>query len=194
MTAPAPGRQDVQGRYTVAQYVDLVRQGVLRPDDRVELLDGVIVVMSPKNPWHDTVVHLVFEALRRTVGSRAAVRCQATLLLEPGSAPEPDVAVVPGAIADYVAAHPTTALLVAECADVSLPYDRLSKSRMYAAAGIAEYWIVSRRDDAVEIFRDPDPASAVYRTRQLARRGEGIQVVALDGADVAVDELLPPLA
>ncbi len=194
MAAPAPAKRDVPGRYTVAQYTDLVRQGVLRPDDRVELLEGVIVVMSPKNPWHDTAVHCIFDAVRQAVGKRAAVRCQATLVLEPSSAPEPDVAVVPGAITDYVAAHPTTALLVVECADSSLPQDRLSKSRMYAAAGIPEYWIVSRRDDAVEVFRDPDPATATYRSRRLAARGERIGLVALAGTDVAVVELLPPVA
>jgi Uma2 family endonuclease len=191
MDAPAPVTQDVSGRYSVAQYIDLVRQGVLQPDDRVELLEGVIVVMSPKNPWHDTAVHCVADTLRRVVGDRAAIRSQATLLLEPGSAPEPDVAVVAGSITDYVARHPTTALLVVECADASLPQDRLSKSRMYAAAGITEYWIVSRRDDAVEVFRDPDVGTAVYRTRFLAIRGERIAPVACPG-DVAVDELLPP--
>jgi len=192
MTEPAPEKRDVPGRYTVAQYIDLVRQGVLRPDDRVELLEGVIVVMSPKNPWHDSAVHYTLQALQRAVGNQAAVRCQATLLLEPGSAPEPDIAVVAGTIGDYVMAHPTTALLIVECADASLPQDRLSKSRMYAAAGVAEYWIVSRRDDGVEVFRDPDPANAIYRTRRLAGRGERITLVALPGVAVAVTEVLPP--
>jgi Uma2 family endonuclease len=194
MTEPAPETGDASGRYTVAQYFDLVRQGVLQPDDRVELLEGVIVVMSPKNPWHDTAVNCALQALLRAIGTRAAVRCQSTFLLEPRSAPEPDIAVVPGTIGDYVAAHPTTALLVVECADTSLPQDRLSKSRMYAAASIAEYWIVSRRDDAVEIFRDPDPTNAIYRTRRFAHRGEHIALVALSEVDVAVSDLLPPSA
>src|SRR5258706_78649 len=87
--------------------------------------------------------------------------------------------------------HPAAALLVVECSDTSLPQDRLSKSRMYAAAGIVEYWIVSRRDDAVEVFRDPDVATAVYRTRRLAGRGDRITPVAYTD-DVAVDDLLPP--
>jgi Uma2 family endonuclease len=192
MTVPAPANRDAPGRYTVAQYTDLVRQGVLGPDDRVELLEGVIVVMSPKNPWHDTAVHCVSDVLRRAVGSRAAVRSQATLLLE-RSAPEPDVAVVPGTITDYVRTHPTTALLVVECADASLPQDRLSKSRMYATAGITEYWIISRRDDAVEVFREPDAESATYRVRWLAVRGERIALVALGGVEVAVEDMLPPV-
>jgi len=192
MTEPAPETWDASGRYTVAQYFDLVRQGVLQPDDRVELLEGVIVVMSPKNPWHDTAVNCALQALLRAIGNRAAVRCQSTLLLPPGSAPEPDIAVVPGTMGDYVAAHPSTALLVVECADTSLPQDRLSKSRMYAAAGIAEFWIVSRRDDAVEIFRDPDSANAVYRSRRFAGRGEQVALIALPAVDVQVAELLPP--
>jgi Uma2 family endonuclease len=192
MAAPAPAKPEAPGRYTVAQYFDLVRQGDLQPDDHVELLEGVIVAMSPKNPWHDTAVNCVSDVLRRVVGGQAAVRCQSTLLFE-RSAPEPDVAVVPGTITDYVAAHPTTALLVVECADSSLPQDRLSKSRMYAAAGIPEYWIVSRRDDAVEVFRDPDPASAIYRVRRRAGRGERIELVVLHGSAVAVDDIMPPI-
>ncbi|MGH7893272.1 MAG: Uma2 family endonuclease, partial [Candidatus Binatia bacterium] len=172
MAAPAPAEQDVPGRYTVAQYFDLVRQGVLQPDDRVELLDGVIVAMSPHNPWHETAVQRAFIALLGAVQGRAAVRCQVSLLLGPRSSPEPDVAVVPGTIDDYVTRHPTAALLVVECADTSLPQDRLSKSRIYAAAGIPAYWIVSRRDDAVEVFWNPERATATYQNRRLAGRGE----------------------
>ena len=185
---PAP--TDVRGRYTIDEYFDLERQGVLGPDDRVELLEGVVVSMSPPSPWHDSIVNCVDEALQRAVGSRAAVRCQSTLILQ-RSAPQPDVAVVAGTIHDYFEKHPTTALLVVECADTSLPQDRLSKSRIYAVAGIPEYWIVSRRDDAVEVFRDPELASATYQTRRLVRRGERIALVAID-ASVALDELLPP--
>jgi Uma2 family endonuclease len=192
MADPAPAGPDDPGRYTVVQFMDLVRQGVLGPDDRVELLEGVIVAVAPSNPWHAVVVERVAGALRRAVGERGAVRAQHALVLEPSSIPEPDVAVVPGRDLDYLDAHPTHALLVVECADTSLPQDRLSKSRMYARAGIPEYWIVSRRDDAVEVMRDPDRATAAYRERRLARRGARIELAACSGVGVAVDELLPP--
>ena len=193
MAVPAPAKRDVPGLYTVAQYTDLVRQGVLGPDDHVELLEGVIVAMSPKNPWHDTAVNCVADALRRAVEGRAAVRCQSSLVL-PASVLDPDVAVVPGTQVDYAAAHPDTALLVVECADWSLPQDRLSKARIYARAGIVEYWIVSRRDDAVEVFRSPTPDTASYGTRFLARRGQRLTLVAFADTTVDVAELLPPVA
>ncbi|HXJ35521.1 MAG TPA: Uma2 family endonuclease [Candidatus Eisenbacteria bacterium] len=191
MAAPAPAEQGTPGRYTVAQYADLVRQGVLGPDDRVELLDGVIVAVAPQNPWHAAVLDQVKNVLASVVGDRATVRVQSPLALGPRSMPEPDVAVVAGRSLDFVVAHPTSALLVAECADASVQQDRLTKAAIYAAAGIPEYWIVSRRDDAVEVFRDPDPAAATYRTRRLARRGERLAPVAITGAGVAVDDLLP---
>ncbi|MGH7893273.1 MAG: Uma2 family endonuclease [Candidatus Binatia bacterium] len=193
MAAPAPAEQDVPGRYTVAQYFDLVRQGVLQPDDRVELLEGVIVAMSPHNPWHAAVLDQVKNVLVRVVGERGTVRVQSPLALPPHSVPEPDVAVVAGRSLDFVVAHPTSALLVVECADSSLQQDRLTKSAIYAAAGIPEYWIVSRRDDAVEVFRDPDHTTASYRDRRFAHLGERLTLVALAHIEITVDDLLPPV-
>ena len=77
------------------------------------------------------------------------IRAQLPLMPSPTSAPEPDVAVVAGQRTDYDHCHPTTALLLVEIADTSLPQDRLTKSRIYAAAGIPEYWIVNLRDQCV---------------------------------------------
>ena len=74
----------------------------------------------------------------------------------------------------------------------SLPQDRLSKSRIYAGADVPEYWIVNLRDDGVEVFRQPDPGQRVYTARLVAGRGDRLELVALPGAAVAVDDLLPP--
>jgi Uma2 family endonuclease len=176
---------------TVERYFALVDEGLLEPDDRVELLEGVVVAMSPRNPLHDTVVSLVDRALARAVGGRAAVRCQCSLVLGRWSVPEPDVLVVPGRERDYLTAHPTTALLAIEVADTSLAQDRLTKAALYAAAGIPEYWIVNLRDRVVEALRDPDPAAARYRERAVVRHGERLSIAALGGIEVAADDLLP---
>jgi Uma2 family endonuclease len=177
--------------YTVDAYFRLVDDGVLRPEDRVELLDGVIVAEPPMDPPHATGVHLVGKALTRAVGDLALVRVQSPLVADPLSAPEPDVAVVAGRAADYLARHPSTALLVVEVAASSLPQDRLSKSRIYAGAGVAEYWIVNLRDDCVEVFRTPDRERRVYGERALAHRGDQLRLLALPEVGVAVDDLLP---
>jgi Uma2 family endonuclease len=184
---PAPEDQ----RFTVERYFALAEQGVLEPDDRVELLEGVVVAVSPRSGRHDAGIHLVLEALRGALGPRAVIRVQSALLIGQHSAPEPDVAVVPGAIRDYDNKHPTSAYLVVEVADSTLPQDRITKARMYAGAGIPEYWIVNLRDDRVEVFRDPDATRRVYRSAAVARAGERLSFVAYSDATVAVGDLLP---
>jgi Uma2 family endonuclease len=190
MTDLAPSIPSEPTRISVERYLGLVEAGVFGEDDRVELLEGVIVAMAPQNPPHAAGVARADQALRQAIGGRAHVRPQLSLVLR-RSVPEPDLAVVPGAVDDYVTSHPTTALLVIEIADSSLKQDRLSKAAIYAAAGIPEYWIVNLRDEVVEVSRDPDPAQARYRVVRSAARGERLELVALPGAALDASELLP---
>ena len=177
-------------RVTVEQFFGLVETGVLTEDDRVELLEGVIVAMSPTHPAHDSAVTRVSAALYDAVARRAVVRTQCSLIVG-RSVPEPDVAVVPGSFADYDTAHPREALLIVEVADSSLPQDRISKARIYAAAGVPEYWIVNLREGVVEVLREPDVATARYRTSRLAQPDDRLELAALPGASVTVSDLLP---
>lgn len=178
-------------RYTVERYFGLVEQGVLGARDRVELLDGVIVAEPPMDPPHAAGITLVAQALEAVVQRRALIRVQAPFLVGPFSVPEPDVAVVPGTVADYFSQHPSTALLVVEISASTLQQDRLSKSRIYAGANVPEYWIVNLRDQLVEIFRAPDPAQRVYADRHSARRGERIVPVSFPDAHIGVDDIMP---
>lgn len=140
--------------YSVAAYFGLLRSGALSQDDRVELLDGVIVAEPPMDPPHASGISYVSDAVRRAVGDRALVRVQAPLVANPFSVPEPDLAVVAGDKAAYLEQHPTTALLVIEVSDSSLAQDRLSKSRIYAGA-------VARRGEAIALVALPDAVVAV---------------------------------
>jgi Uma2 family endonuclease len=184
-----PARTEL--RYTTKQYFALVEQGVLDPDDRVELLEGVIVSMSPQSARHASAIRRVDLALRKTLGERALVDGQLPLLIGKYSAPEPEVMVLAGAVEDYDDAHPTTALLVVEVADSSLQQDRITKSAIYAAGGIREYWLVNLRDDCVEVSRGLDQKRRRYRQTFIARRGDAIELAAFPGAKVVVNELLP---
>jgi Uma2 family endonuclease len=177
-------------RMTVERYFGLVEAGVLSEDDRVELLEGVIVAMTPSNPPHAAAVGLVTRALMLALGDRAAIRTHCTIVLPPWSAPEPDVAVVAGSHHDYATAHPQTALLVVEVADSSLLQDRLSKAAIYAAARIPEYWIVNLRAGVVEVMRDPDREQARYRDVRAYAEGARIALVEIP-AEVSVADLLP---
>src|SRR5436309_11692776 len=191
MARPAPSDPAVPARWPAEQYLRLVDQGVLAPDDRVELLEGVIVAMAPQNEPHAAGVRRVARALFRAVGDRAVVQVQLSLISGRHSVPEPDAAVLPGTIADYDRAHPRTALLVVEVADTSLKQDRITKRAIYAAAGIPEYWIVNVRDDCVEVRRQPEPGERRYASTAIARRGERIELAALPVVTVVVDDLLP---
>jgi Uma2 family endonuclease len=178
-------------RLTVDQYFALGRTGTISPDDRVELLAGVVVTMAPRNPPHEAAVNHAFRALLRAVGERATVRCQSSLVLGAHSVPEPDVAVCPGADASYDDVHPTTALLLVEVADSSLAQDRITKSALYAAAAVPEYWIVNLRERHVEIRRAPRAETAEYTEVFIHLEGDAIELAALPGVIVAVGELLP---
>jgi Uma2 family endonuclease len=187
MDRPAPD----DARFTIEQYYGLVEQGLLGPDDRVELLEGVVVGMAPQNPPHAAATQHTAQVLQAALGAAGMVRVQLPLHLGQ-SVPEPDVAVVPPRADWYASAHPTTALLVVEVAQSSVPQDRITKSRIYAGAEIPEYWILNLRDDVVEVSRAPDPHHLCYRDARLARRGERLELLAFPGVSVAVSDLLPP--
>lgn len=177
--------------YSVDAYFKLVDTGVLQADDRVELLDGVIVAEPPMDPPHATGITLVAKTLQKTVGERATVRIQSPLIADPHSVPEPDIAIVAGSPSDYLDHRPQSALLVVEVSASSLQQDRLSKSRIYAGARVTEYWILNLRDDCIEVFRAPDAERRVYGERAIAQRGDRLQLVEFPEVSVAVSDLLP---
>lgn len=183
-------------RWTRAEFERLADSGILRPNERVELIGGRIVEMSPQDPDHTTGIQLSDESLRRAFGSGFTIRTQVPLALSEDGEPEPDVAVVPGSPRDYAAEHPTTALLVVEVARTSLAFDRGEKASLYASAGVPEYWIVNLVDRRLEVHREPVPVPGApfghaYRTRTLLLPGESVQPLARPEASVAVADLLP---
>lgn len=190
---PALPDEAADPRMTVEEYLALFERGLLEADDRVELLDGVVVAMAPSNPPHCGNTERVVRALRRALGERAHVREEKPLIVGRHSLPEPDAAVVPVDPYDYTRSHPKTAFLVVEVSDSSLPQDRLSKSRIYAGDGIPEYWIVNLRQDRIEMLRDPDRRRRCYRETTIVARGTRLELVALPSATVLSDDLLPPV-
>jgi Uma2 family endonuclease len=176
--------------FTVSGYFALVEQGYLEADDHVELLEGLVVASPPRSPLHASVIMRVDAALRTAVGERASIRVQMPLIAGPRSVPEPDIALVAGGPDDYRESHPEHALLVVEVSDSSLPHDRLTKSRVYAKAGVVEYWIVNLRERRIEVHTTPDAGKRVYKTIRDAEAGDVIELAALPGARVPVAELL----
>ena len=194
MTEPAPAAPGLPARLTVEQYFALVDQGVLEENERVELLEGVVVAMASENVWHASGVRYAYEALRAAVEPRAYVDQQHCFIAGAMSVPEPDIAVLPGMPSDYLTHHPSSAHLLVEVADSSLVQDRLTKTGIYAAAGIPEYWILARKGDQVLVSTGAIPSERRYAIVRIARRGETITLAALPDVTVRVDDLLPPQA
>lgn len=134
------------------EYDRLVELGHFQ-DARIELLEGQLVQMTPIGPPHSSCVQKLGMLLIPALAGRAAVRIQSPFAALDTSEPEPDVAVVP--VGDYDTKHPHEAFLVIEVAESSLARDRGVKRRIYAAAGVPEYWIVDVRERSVEVYRGP---------------------------------------
>lgn len=183
-------------RYTVAEYHDLIRDGVLGKSDPVELLEGYLVLQMPRGPRHDHAVAYIARKLSRMLPDEWWVGPQTAATLSE-SEPEPDVSVARGGVMAFRDHHPGPAdlALLVEASDSSLTRDRRDKARIYARDGIPVYWIVSVPDRRIEVYTDPDPAAdpPAYRTRTDFPVGTAAPVV-LDGTPVGtipVAEVIP---
>jgi Uma2 family endonuclease len=176
-------------RWTREEYERMVDAGILGPSDRVELVEGEIVVTSPERGPHAAAIDLGSEALRRIFGAGFTVRVQHPLALGLESEPEPDIAIVRGSPRDYVSGHPSSAVLVVEVSDSSLDYDRATKASLHARAGIAEYWIINLVDPCLEVHRDPRDAAG-YQSVTRLDRGSKVSPLAAPHSHVAVDDLI----
>jgi Uma2 family endonuclease len=188
-------REATTRRWRRVEYERLVDLGVF-VGERLELLDGVLVVREPQGSPHAAVVMRIGQVLAAAFGEGWHPRLQAPLALGEHSEPEPDIAVVAGAALDYVAAHPSTAALVVEVADSSLRLDRHFKAAVYARAGLHEYWIVNLVDRALEVHREPQPPADaaddwIYRSVEVLRPPASVTPLAAPSAQVPVADLLP---
>lgn len=168
-----------------SEYDRLIELGVF-DDERVELIEGVLVKMSPQRAPHASTVQRLNELLMQRREGRFTVRVQLPLALSEVTEPEPDVAVAP--LGDYDTEHPRTALLIIEVADTTLRKDR-RKATVYASAGIAEYWIVNLGARAVEVYTSPEGDR--YAEVRTLRTGETLRPLALPDLAIAVAEILP---
>ncbi len=176
-------------RWSREAYDRAVEAGTFGDGDRIELIEGELVTMTPQGSRHAAVATRVATRLAAAFGSECHVRTQMPLAAGADSELEPDVAVVEGSDFDYLEAHPATARLVVEVSDDSVGRDRSVKQRLYARCGIPEYWIVALLDARLEVYRDP--VGDGYRTVQSLGAGEAVAPLARPAAAIAVADLLP---
>ncbi len=181
-------------KWSTAEFHRLGDAGLFEGQNLI-LVDGEFLEMPPPNPPHDMALILVDAVLRACFPTGHVFRTQMSLVLGQTTDPVPDYAVVAGSARDFVQ-KPTTAVLVAEVSDSSLDYDTTDKASLYAAAGIADYWVVDLVNRQVVVMRDPvaDPTAKYgswYSTVAGVPVGQAVSPLAAPAASVVVADLMP---
>src|SRR2546422_9417382 len=144
--------------FTRQEYLRVAEVGILKPTERVELIRGEIVEMSPIGRRHQAFVANLNQLLTLRIAGRAIVSVQNPVVIADDTEPEPALKIIRRRSVPYkdLEAHGNDVLLLIEVSETSLSYDRSTKLRLYAEAGIAEYWVVDCSAESVEVHRAPD--------------------------------------
>lgn len=190
--ATSPNEEPALKLFTVADYYRMGEAGVFAPDESVELLEGGIYEVSPKNPKHTGTVRRAARLFAQELGGRVYLMTQDPARMSDTSEPEPDITLALPRADDYMDAHPTPEqiLLVVEVSLTTLTYDRNIKGRIYAAAGIKQYLVLNLRERQLEDHRDPSAEG--YGTKHTYTADESFNLVAFPEIEIKVGNLLPP--
>jgi len=176
-------------RFTVEEYYEMGRAGILHEDDRVELIEGEIIEMSPIGSKHAACVKRLNRRFTQGLGDRAVVSVQDPVRINRHSEPEPALAVLQPRQDDYAIGHPgpVDVLLLIEVAETSARYDREVKLPLYARAGIPEVWLIDLESGEVEAHRRP--SQGTYSDVERYGRGDSVAPAAFADLSVSVDEI-----
>jgi Uma2 family endonuclease len=166
-------------KLSISDYHRMGEAGILREDDRIELIHGELIEMAPIGSRHMATVTRLTHVLIAAVGSNAIVSTQNPISLPPDSEPQPDIALLKPRN-DYYAESlpgPADVLLLIEVADTTLAYDRDVKLQLYGQHGITEVWLIDLQRSAIPIYRDPSPQC--YRSVSAPGMDETIGTLAL---------------
>lgn len=192
VTTPTGGAR--RKRWRRDEYYRLGEEGFF-DGQRVELIDGEILPMSPQGARHAVAIELTLKALLAAFGEGTRFRPQLPLAVNETNEPEPDFAVLPGSPRGQED-HPSTAPLVIEISETTLNHDRTTKAKLYAQAGVPEYWIVNLVDRRLEVHREPTAAADLPTGARYARvfsldAGASIQPLSAPTVTIKVADLLP---
>jgi len=160
---------------TAAEVLAMVEAGILSEDERVELIEGRLVTMSPQGPTHSTLTVIVHRLLAQAYGEDFHVKDHSPIDAGPISLPEPDVALVRGEPRDFLKRHPSAEdlLLVVEVAYTTHREAR-AKTRVYAGAGVPTYWLLDVPGRSLEVFSDPDLERGEYANHSVHADGDAV--------------------
>lgn len=177
-------------RFTVDEYYRMGEAGIFTEQDRVELVEGEILQMTPVSSRHAACVKRLNGFLVTLLGSRAVVGVQDPIRIDMHSMPQPDIVLLHPSQDTYASEHPgpDDVFLIVEVSESSLAYDRGTKARVYARAGIPELWIVDLNGERVEVFSEPGPDGCGKSTTRLRR--ESLSPAAFPDISITVDSVL----
>jgi len=160
-------------KLTVEAYHRMAEVGIFNEDDRVELIEGELILMTPIGPWHSGLVNTLNESLTYRTWGRAIASVQNPIHLGPGSEPQPDFVLLRYRLDRYKSRLPTSddVLLLVEIADSTLNYDRRIKIPLYARHNIPEYWIINQQDRQIEVYTMPESALGHYADCRTVTQG-----------------------
>lgn len=174
--------------FTVKEYHKMAEVGILKPTDRVELINGEIIRMSPIKSPHANSISILEELLFEQLLKKVTIRTQSPISVSDFSEPEPDVAIVKYGRTRYSKKHPSPSdvFLLIEVSDSTLNYDRKTKKKLYAKANIPEYWIINIPDNQIEVFKTP--LNGVFTKEFIYRNEEKVKAEKID-FNIAVDDI-----
>lgn len=177
-------------QFTVWDYHQMVKAGILKEDERVELIAGEIIEMSPIGTLHAACINRLIRLFSQLLGDRAIVAAQNPIALSDFSEPQPDISLLKPRPDFYAAAHPQPQdiLLLVEVADTTINYDRSVKIPLYANSGISEAWIIDINGQTIEVYRQPTPNG--YQQIQSLQKRQSLFVQAFPEINLTVDDLL----
>ena len=180
-------------KFTVAEYYRMAEVGILAPEERVQLIEGEIILMPPQSPPHAGTRNKCYRLLYLAENDRFHTRIQNPLRLDNYSEPEPDVILMRPRADNYITAHPNPAdtFVVLEVSDSTLEFDRNRKAQVYGRSGVAQTLVLNLPEDCIENFTEPGPPG--YGRHTIHRRGDKIRLIALPDLELAVEDLLPLL-
>lgn len=177
-------------QFSIEDYYRMAAAGVLREDDRVELIEGEIIKMNPIGSRHAACVGRLTKLLERRGGDYAIVWVQNPVEINDYSEPVPDVTLLRRRDDFYAHAKPVPGdvLLIVEVSDSTINYDRKVKAPLYAGAGIPEMWLVNLPEDLIKVYTRP--LNGAYQETRLVRRGESITVASAGDLNAEADAVL----
>ncbi len=180
--------------FTVADYHKMAEVGILDEDDRVELIEGEILNMTPIGPRHAGCVAHLTELFGEGLGRQVVIWTQNPIRLGEHSEPQPDLALLRRRPDFYTSAHPRPedVLLVIEVVDTSLPYDQDVKVPLYSRSGIPEVWLVDLNRERLIVYCEPGPEG--YRRVSEVKGTATLSPQAFPELILTVDQVLGRLA